>query len=688
MKSNCHSGFNLLIDYYPDEECIAYGTGLDETRMAAHLQALAPAALIVYAKGHGGWTTYPSRLDTAHPRLARDTLAFYRDLTRKLDIKLIIYVSGLINGLAAARHPDWTCESEQGRKTYDGLTNFEGRPKSIVCICPTSPYFEKFMAPLLEEIVGRYDPDGVWFDGDWGGNFCYCRRCRALFEQWLGRSPVTLPPMTDEDSELGRAWQDWSLRTHHEWRRKCAEKIRALKPGCLYSSGNLSLSAALPDPMDYHSGDWFSPNNHRLTLSMALRYYNAFGKPAEAMTCDTQYCKNTPALFRSAGKSLDRMMQEGATVLANGGQWVYWTYPQADGALIPSRLRVAQQAKAKIYTPCRDIWDDTASAAEWAVVVVKPRASLTWRAIPSAAPFRALIQCHRSPDFLEMRQLRERSAAYPLILAADEAHFAEADTAWLYERIVAGAVLVACGRTVLSPGMEELLGVKVKTSETDPEGFVFTSAGAPAGIPAPWMRVEPTAAEVRYPLYRPWGWDDDAVRRLAVNYPLIGRVDEDHPEPAGYPAVTWRTIGQGRAVYVAANPFVPYYLYGYPELLQWLRELIAWADPEPLVKSDAPSWVELVFRKRADALLIHAVNGNPGRDLSAVGVSDLFVDEIPEVGPYHLEVRNTGDFKQAFWHPAGKRTPVPPPQAGRSALSLPRFHIHVCCELRPARDER
>ena len=107
--------------------------------------------------------------------------------------------------------------------------------------------------------------------------------------------------------------------------------------------GNVSARREFLQPFDWRSGDWFSPNNHRLHMSVTARRYATTGLPYDAYTCDTAFVHAWKHM-RSRSKPLDRMLQEGATLLANGATWGYWTYPMPHGAFVPSKMRVAAEA--------------------------------------------------------------------------------------------------------------------------------------------------------------------------------------------------------------------------------------------------------------------------------------------------------------------------------------------------------
>jgi len=61
--------------------------------------------LCVYAKGHSRYTTWPSKLNTAHTKLDKDMCAFFSKVTRDAGCKFLPYFSGLLDGVAEERHP-------------------------------------------------------------------------------------------------------------------------------------------------------------------------------------------------------------------------------------------------------------------------------------------------------------------------------------------------------------------------------------------------------------------------------------------------------------------------------------------------------------------------------------------------------------------------------------------------------
>ena len=258
------SPFNLLVDYYTEVPFRPYGSGATRENVVRMLRDLQPGYIIIYAKGHSGRTTFPSSLKTEHEMLAKDVPAFFREVTRETGTKLFFYYSGLLDGIAGTRHPEWAQpDGDKPRRYFAEFADLF----TAIAMCPRSRYWDDWVAVHVRELLTRYDPDGLWVDGDWAGP-CTCERCRP---------------------------DPWSTVTD-EWRQKFRALIKSLKPSCMYSAGNVGARREFGQAFDWRSGDWFSPNNHRLHASIAMRRYTNLGVPYDAFTCDTVFVHSRPQI--------------------------------------------------------------------------------------------------------------------------------------------------------------------------------------------------------------------------------------------------------------------------------------------------------------------------------------------------------------------------------------------------------
>ena len=672
--------FNLLVDYYPEVTCRPYGSGATRENVLPVLKKIKPGFIAIYAKGHSGRTTFKSALRTEHAMLAKDMPDFFRKATREAGIKLFLYYSGLVDGIAIMRHPEWAMVGIDGKPCTETQSVFMTLP-----VCPQSRYFEEWAAVHVREMITRYDPDGIWVDGDWPGP-CYCEKCRARFRRETGFKDVPGIGMTVHN--VGQTGQDinetpeafawrrvWNMITQ-EYRRKFQALVKELKPTCLYSAGNINPRKEFADLFDWRSGDCFSPKLHRIYASLFMRRYTVQGRPHEAMTCDTSFVHGWDQM-RSRTKTLPRMLQEGATVLANGGQWCYWTYPMPNGAFVPSKM--AQAIRAKEFTALRrDVFLRNESV-NWTAVLGVDHPSVVPSEIDDNVfgAGKALLALHRSPDLIDESSILEHP--YDLIVVPEQANISPAIAARLERFVKKGGKLLTTGATLDSPAMQKLAGLHLRRKAKLGDGHVFLKDKRPAGVYAPWDEVELAGAKALYPLYRSWDDDNVEMRRFSINYPITGMVDEEHPEPAGMPGATLRKVGLGTILHVPTKLFSTYWTYGYPDILAWVRELLGILQPDPFFRTDALSFVEIALRRKADRLLVHFVNGNPGRDFANVHRTnfDLWVDDIPTIGPITCRIKCPRKPRSVYAVPGQGKIPWSW-KAGELQATLPRLEIHAC----------
>ncbi|OPZ28515.1 MAG: Alpha-L-fucosidase [Lentisphaerae bacterium ADurb.BinA184] len=664
---------NLLVDYYTEVQFRPYGSGASRRNTVHWLKQLKLGYLCIYAKGHSGYTSWDSSLKTRHNRLGQDMCRLFRDVTREAGCRLVLYYSGLLDGIAGDRHPDWRMKNLDGtdKECLQDFKCFHSYGN-----CPLSGYFDEWVAIQLRELIGQYDPDGFWFDGDWPGP-CYCPRCQARFREQTGWDGPWGEIVKRPDFHA--AYQPVWNRTESEWRERCSRLIKSCKPDCIYSAGNVSPRREFLGPFDWRSGDFFSPGFFNLhDMARMMRWYGTLGVPYDAYVCDTSFT-HVRKDVRSRSKTVERMMQEAATVAANGGAVGYWTYPTGNGALVPSRMRKAIAVR-EFLAEREGLFLHSRSASRTAIVVSDP-ASPVFGGNGAQGAHKALAAVHRSPDLMDESGLVE-GVPYDLVVLPEQPQVDPATVKRLDAFVRGGGTLLTSGGSILSPGSQELLGVKAVKRGAVADGHVFLKQepfGEPVGIDFPWDWLElGTGTEELYALYRSWDDLNPECRNLANNWPMHGQVDEEKPEPAGCAAALVRRLGKGTIVHVATDIFGMYLRLGDPQMLRWIREIVHELDPDPLLATNAPSWVDVSPHRAADGrLLVHFVNQNSGRDVAKLGTDDTWVDEIPEVGPYSCGLRIASQPQTVTWEPGGQPLDWSW-RDGRLQVTLPRFHIHGC----------
>ncbi len=654
------SVFSLAIDYWTFVQNAPYGSGATRENLLPALRSIKPGFLFVYAKGESGHTTFRSSLRSEHQGLAKDYLKFHRGVCDETGTRLALYYSGLEDGVAGGQHAEW-CLLGPDRKP---VVNFAGLAPSFaltICICPLSRYLEDWLAVHFREMFAIADPDALWIDGTWVGP-CYCSRCIGRYRKESGFKGET---------PEGREWNNFFARVMFEWRERVQHIVRTFSPTCLVTFGNVAVRPDLREDRDWLSGDLYSPNNHRLCGSIAARRYTTTGLHYDAWLCDTHVLHARPE-FRARTKSLPRILQEGAGLLANGGSWVYWTFPLSNGALIPSRMRRARLA-AEFARQREHVCLNTRSA-QWTGILDLGRTK-TWRTPALLGAGKALIELHRSPDLLDEQTL-SLDAPYDLLIVPEQEEVSDVLVSKLEAFVRRGGKLLTTGSSGHAPAMQRLAGIRLIEENAVKDGGVLLKDGEPAVICAPWDRFQLLEAREFASLYLPFDSRNE-VTQAFKNLAIYGMLDEEHPEPAGLPAATVRKLGEGMALHIPTSFFDVFSRYGNRDMLAFLRQILGHLQPNPMFSTDALSFVEISLRKKDRALLVHFVNGNPGRDLSAVGTDDLWVDDIPAVGPITCRILCARRPSQLHWEPG--RVPVSSEWTrGILTVTLPRLEIHTC----------
>lgn len=669
------SSFHMLVDYYTEIQFRPYGSGCTFENTTHWIKQLRLGYLCIYAKGHSGYTSFRSKLNTVHQKLDKDMCAFFRKVTRDAGCKFLPYYSGLLDGIAGERNPDWVMRDKEGKpkRFFDEFKCF-----TSFGMCPLSPYFDQWVSVHLTELFENYDPDGVWVDGDWPGP-CYCSRCQARFRTDTGIAEdwSDVLAMPDFDVQYRKTWN----QIEHEWRSRFRSFVKLLKPDAVYSAGNVSPRREFAAPFDWRSGDFFSPGFHKLEdMARMMRWYGTLNVPYDAFVCDTSMT-HVRKHVRSRTKSVQRMMQEAATVSATGGSVGYWTFPLGNGQLVPSRMRKAIAVRDFIAER-EDVFLHSIPEP-WTAVIATDPAAATFQPFGSGidGAHKALAALHRSPQIMDETGV---SAEMPhdLLVLPEQPILDETTASKLEAYIRAGGNLLTSGCSIRSKHLQKILGVTAVREAALIDGHVLTRRepfGEPTGIDAAWDEVKHGPdTDVLYPLYLSWDQFNPDAKLLENNWPMHGQIDEENPEPAGMPAAIMRTLGKGRVVHICTELFSKYRTLGDPQILRWVREILAFLQPRPFCHTNAPSWVDVSIRRDAHLnLLVHFVNQSAGRDLSSLRTDDLWADEIPEVGPLFVELRLPTLPGSVVWNPGAIELPFK--YAGDVLrIEIPRFHIHGC----------
>lgn len=142
--------------------------------------------------------------------------------------------------------------AKAGRMQVD----FDGKA-SPCWLCPNHPENRKLEMDAMLELALEKDVDGIHYDyfryADSPTKWCFCRRCRTLFEHETGRKIANWPADVRRDPVLKSAWSAFKRKTLSGVIGPVAERVHREKPGV-----EISI-AARPDPAyarNHDGQDW------------------------------------------------------------------------------------------------------------------------------------------------------------------------------------------------------------------------------------------------------------------------------------------------------------------------------------------------------------------------------------------------------------------------------------------------
>lgn len=98
-------------------------------------------------------------------------------------------------------HPDWIAVTANGEKRRHWAN------PDLWVTCALGPYNFEFMTLVHQEIMERYEPDGI-FSNRWAGHgVCYCDHCKQNFKAFSG---LDLPRSSDKFDPVLQKWNEWN----------------------------------------------------------------------------------------------------------------------------------------------------------------------------------------------------------------------------------------------------------------------------------------------------------------------------------------------------------------------------------------------------------------------------------------------------------------------------------------------
>jgi hypothetical protein len=596
-----HWDFHAQLD---DQEL---GSGCDPEQLRSWIKDLALDWVQCDCKGHAGLVSFPTNVGTPAPGLVADMLGIYREVTKEMGLPLVVHFLWHHDKAAGAAHPDW-----QRRDATGHLLPGE--------ICPTSPYVDEVMIPLMMEIIDRYGVDGFWVDRSfWAAKPCWCDRCCSAYCQATGDARTTPTAAADD---RWASWLAWHRERYVSEARKFVDAIHERDPDVAVCI-NFGFSSMQPGPVDlavdYLSGDLVGP----AVLDWApteSRVYDSRGLPWDLMPWLWTKSEGT---FNTAGwmtKPAAQICQEAAVLLSCGGGVQVYDQPRHDGGLVEAHRPVMAQL-ARFCHDRRDVVIGTASVPQALILYSEDRyysrneplygRGSAWDPVDGA--LRALLAHHVHVDLRNEPDGLTGLDDYPLVVLAEPGPRPWDVVRRLAAYVEAGGRLLVTGADH-STEMWQLIGVRPDGKEPKDRY-----------LPAQWETVAFQEGCVA-----------GSVDGAQILLPSLPTSDPDVTEPVPKPGVTLRHKGAGAVAAILGDVFGVYWRNQTPGMRYVVGQTVEALAPDLRLRADAPSYVHLTLRRTPGGYAVHLLNTSSAQPKSA---RQVFVEEVAASGRVQVRLR-------------------------------------------------
>jgi hypothetical protein len=289
--------------------------------------------------------------------------------------------------------------------------------------------------------------------------------------------------------------------------------------------------------------------------------------------------------------------------------------------------------------------------------------------------------------------LCQRLSQFQTVILPDQRYLDPALAAALPEYVRQGGVLIATALTgsVDAEGkptgrfaLEDLLGLRLESAYDQSHAYIEVTEPRlkPGTLDMPHL------VEGQFAIARPLSTEVQTLARLRRIYlrsdgsSLLrwSPVGED----SGYPAITVRRVGKGKAAYIAGQVFRGYQAKNQWNLKHIVANLLGLLVPQPRVRVEAPAWVEVVLREQPLAagttrLLVHLVNHHGNRP---VDKNNVCVEQVLPLRGLVVRLRYPAWPSAVTLEPGGAACRWTWSR-GVLTVRLPTLHIHTAIAVVP-----
>ncbi len=170
------------LDFHTSEHIPGIGDQFSTEQWQRALTVGRVNSINIFAKGHHGWSYYPTEVGHVHPHLDFDLLGAQFEACHEIGVECPFYFTVGWSVNDAETHPEWCVRNRDGSFVWRG--DADAGPDDPFpaftwkLLCPSGGYHELIKRQVVE-LCERYPLDGLWFDIYQVQHGCWCDGCRA-----------------------------------------------------------------------------------------------------------------------------------------------------------------------------------------------------------------------------------------------------------------------------------------------------------------------------------------------------------------------------------------------------------------------------------------------------------------------------------------------------------------------------
>ncbi len=637
------------LDFHTSEYCENIGANFNADDFAETLKDARVNSINIFAKCHHGYSYYPTQVGTIHPHLSFDLLGQQIEALHRRDILCPVYYSIMWDELAGREHPEWVIVNKDG--TLASRTPL-GSEWGWTTMDVSSGYYD-YVVAAVDELLAAYDVDGFWFD------ICFPL---PNYSPW-GKAQMQRAGVDVEDDAA--VWA-FARKKQTDFFAKLTGHIHSKRPeATIFYNGTMDRETRRVAPYMTHL------EVESLPTTSTWGYLHYPIQARQARTYGMEFLGMNGRFHFSWGdfggiKTRDQLDYECATILAAGGKICVGDQLNPDGRLD----RAVYDLIGRVFRRVEALepWLVGAQpAAEIGVLATGPAEThdlgVTAHSPETEGAAQMLLEMGRQFDVIDPQADFSR---YPAIILPDGTALDATLQTRLEAYLASGGRLILSGTAALDPvsGAFQLAAVPARYQRPAPTRPSYLRPGAPLLNAAPAAALSADLdADYDYVFYGQAHVVTAAAGAAAygdLRSALFNRtwkhfMGHQHA-PAGESTGGPVAVMSDSVLYFAAPVFSGYRQYDYWAYRAIAEKLLAAFLPAPLLKPEAPGWVEMdLHTQAADGTrpqrhIVHVVAYHPRRTMQPI----VHVDQSALTAGLAFAVRAAAAPQRVYLAPDGQ----------------------------------